>query len=66
VALRRLALAQGLRLNEYGLFRGEKRIAGKTEEEVYAALSLPYLRPEERLGGGEIRAALQTARERTR
>jgi DNA polymerase (family 10) len=64
LALRQLALAQGLRLNEYGLFRGKRRIAGKTEEEVYAALSLPYLRPEERLGGAEIRDALQKARER--
>ncbi|MBW2714896.1 MAG: hypothetical protein JRD03_02400 [Deltaproteobacteria bacterium] len=64
VALRQLALAQGLRLNEYGLFRGKHRIAGKTEEEVYAALSLPYLQPEARLGGTEIRDALQTSLER--
>lgn len=42
VSLRRLALAQGLRLNEYGLFRGKHRIAGKTEE-VYAALRSPFL-----------------------
>jgi DNA polymerase (family 10) len=66
VALRRLALAQGLRLNEYGLFRGKRRIAGKTEEEVYAALSLPYLQPEERLGNTEIRNALQKSLERAR
>jgi DNA polymerase (family 10) len=66
VALRQLALAQGLRLNEYGLFRGEQRIAGKTEEEVYAALSLPYLQPEERLGGTEIRDALREPLERAR
>jgi DNA polymerase (family 10) len=64
VALRQLALAQGLRLNEYGLFRGKHRIAGKTEEEVYSALSLPYLQPEARLGGTEIRDALQTSLER--
>jgi DNA polymerase (family 10) len=62
VALRRLALAQGLRLNEYGLFRGKHRIAGEEEEEVYVALSLPYLPPGERLGGTEIRSALQEAR----
>jgi DNA polymerase (family 10) len=66
VALRQLALAQGLRLNEYGLFRDKQRIAGKTEKEVYAALSLPYLRPEERRGGTEIRDALQEARDRAR
>jgi len=64
VALRQLALAQGLRLNEYGLFRGKQRIAGKTEEEVYAALFLPYLQPEERLGGTEIRDALQKSLKR--
>ena len=66
LALRQLALAQGLRLNEYGLFRGKQRIAGKTEEEVYAALSLPYLKPEDRLGGTEIRDALQKSLERAR
>lgn len=64
IALRQLALAQGLRLNEYGLFRGKQRIAGKTEEELYAALSLPYLQPEERLGGTEIRDALQASLDR--
>jgi DNA polymerase (family 10) len=63
VALRRLALAQGLRLNEYGLFRGQRKLAGETEEEVYAVLSMPYLRPEDRQGGSEVRDALQKARE---
>jgi DNA polymerase (family 10) len=62
VALRQLALAQGLRLNEYGLFRGKRKLAGKTEEEVYAALSLPCLSPEARQGATEIRDALQRAR----
>jgi DNA polymerase (family 10) len=62
VALRRLALAQGLRLNEYGLFRGTERIAGETEDGIYAALSLPYLRPAERTGGTEIRDALRDAK----
>jgi len=66
IALRQLALAQGLRLNEYGLFRGQHRIAGKTEEELYAALSLPYLQPEKRRGGTEIRDALQKSLERAR
>jgi DNA polymerase (family 10) len=64
IALRRLALAQGLRLNEYGLYRGERRIAGETEEGVYAALALPYLPPEERRGGSEIRAALRRRTDR--
>jgi DNA polymerase (family 10) len=59
VALRRLALAQGLRLNEYGLFRGRARIAGATEREIYEALSLPYLAPEQREGESEVRDALR-------
>ena len=62
VALRRLALAQGLRLNEYGLFRGRKCIAAATEEAIYEALSLPYLPPEARVGGSEIRDALRERR----
>jgi DNA polymerase (family 10) len=66
LALRQLARAEGLRLNEYGLFRGGRKIAGETEEGIYAALSLPYLPPEDRLGGAEIRDALRTARKETR
>ena len=57
VALRRLARGQGLRLNEYGVFRGEKSIAGRTEEAVYAALGLPYIPPELREDHGELEAA---------
>jgi DNA polymerase (family 10) len=57
VALRRLALERKLKLNEYGVFRGDKAIAGKTEEEVYAALGLPYIPPELRENKGEIEAA---------
>jgi DNA polymerase (family 10) len=61
LALRRLALAQGLRLNEYGLFRSRHRIAGETEAEIYMALSLPFLPPEQRRGETEIRDALKAA-----
>jgi DNA polymerase (family 10) len=57
VALRRLALERKLKLNEYGVFRGEKAIAGRTEEEVYAVLDLPYIPPELRENTGEIEAA---------
>lgn len=59
LALRRLALAQGYRLNEYGLFRGRQRIAGATEGEIYEALSLPTIPPERRKGEAEVRDALQ-------
>jgi DNA polymerase (family 10) len=57
VALRALAQKQGLKLSEYGLFRGEKRVAGRTEHEVYAALGLPYIEPELRENRGELEAA---------
>jgi DNA polymerase (family 10) len=58
VKLRNLAIKNGLKLNEYGLFRGETQIAGRTEEEVYKALSLPWLPPEIREDTGEVEAAL--------
>ena len=57
VALRRIAMTKGWKLNEYGVFRGEKRLAGRTEEDVYAALGLPYIAPELRENTGEIEAA---------
>ena len=58
VHLRTLARDRGLKVNEYGVFRGEERIAGRTEEEVYAALDLPWIPPEMREDRGEIDAAL--------
>ncbi len=58
VALRRIAIERKLKLNEYGVFRGDNSIAGKTEEEVYAVLGLPYIAPELRENTGEIEAAL--------
>ncbi|MFA7095280.1 MAG: DNA polymerase/3'-5' exonuclease PolX [Gammaproteobacteria bacterium] len=57
IAIRRLAQRRGLKINEYGVFRGEKRIAGKTEEEVYRAVGLPCIPPELREDRGEITAA---------
>jgi DNA polymerase (family X) len=58
VALRRIAIGKQLKLNEYGVFRGDKAVAGRTEEDVYAALGLPYIEPELREMTGEIDAAL--------
>jgi DNA polymerase (family 10) len=58
VSLRQLAIGKGLKLNEYGLFRGTRRIAGRTEEEVYARLGLAFVPPELREDRGEIQAAL--------
>jgi DNA polymerase (family X) len=59
VACRKIAIEKGLKLNEYGVFRGESRIAGETEDEVYAALGLPWIPPELREDRGEIAAALE-------
>jgi DNA polymerase (family 10) len=57
VALRHLAQQRGLKLNEYGIFRGDRLVAGGTEESVYAALGLPWIPPELRENRGEIEAA---------
>lgn len=57
VHLRSLARDRGLKVNEYGVFRGEKRIAGATEEEVYSSLDLAWIPPELREDRGEIELA---------
>ncbi|MBN2475077.1 MAG: DNA polymerase/3'-5' exonuclease PolX [Pirellulales bacterium] len=46
IVLRSLAKSRGLKVNEYGVFRGTKAIAGRTEEDVYGALDLPCFPPE--------------------
>ena len=53
---RRRAQDRDLKLNEYGLFDGEKRVAGATEEEVYEAIGLPWIPPVLRENRGEIEA----------
>jgi len=57
IVLRRLAQDKRLKLNEYGVFRGKKQVAGKTEEEVYKSLSLRWIEPELRENMGEIEAS---------
>jgi DNA polymerase (family 10) len=57
IALRKLAQTKEYKLSEYGLFHGERSVAGRTEEEVYAALGLSYIPPELREDAGEIEAA---------
>jgi DNA polymerase (family 10) len=59
IAIRRLALKRGLKINEYGVFKNDKRIAGKSEEEMYAQVDLPYIVPELRENRGEIKAAAE-------
>jgi DNA polymerase (family 10) len=57
IALRRIAQEQGLKISEYGVFRANERIAGESEESVYAAVGLPFIAPELRENRGELEAA---------
>jgi len=58
VELRRIAIAKGLKLNEYGVFRGDKLLSGRTEDEVFKSLGMEYIEPELRENTGEIEAAI--------
>jgi len=59
VAIRGRAQQRGLKVSEYGVFRvkDDKRVAGKSEEEVFEAVGLPFIEPELRENRGEIEAA---------
>ena len=59
IKLRGLAKEKGLKISEYGVFRGSKKIAGRTEEEVYNSLGLVWIPPEMREDRGEIELALE-------
>ncbi len=60
IRIREMAVRKGFTLSEYGLFRESsgRRVAGATEEEVYAAIDLPWIPPELREDTGEVEAAL--------
>jgi len=57
IAVRALGVRKGLKINEYGVFRGKRRIAGRDEADVYRAVGLPWMPPELREMRGEIEAA---------
>lgn len=57
IVIRRRAQERGLKVNEYGVFRDDTSIAGRTEEDVYAAVGLPWIPPELRENRGEIELA---------
>ncbi len=59
VRLRKIAIAKGLRLNEWGIFKDDKRIAGATEEKIYETLDLQWIPPEMRENTGEIELGKQ-------
>ena len=57
IHLRRLGQRKGLKVNEYGVFEGKRRVAGTTEKSVFASIGLPWIEPELREDRGEIEAA---------
>ena len=61
IHLRKIAIEKGLKLNEYGVFKGQEMVAGEDEEEVYKVLGLNWMAPELRENTGEIEAAIREA-----
>ena len=57
IKLRQLAIKKGLKINEYGVFRKDKFVCGKTEEEIFKILGMSYIEPELREDTGEIELA---------
>ena len=58
IRLRDIAISKGMKLNEYGLFTGDKQIAGSDESSVYNGLGMSWIEPELRENMGEIEAAI--------
>ncbi len=59
IHLRTIAIKKGYKLSEYGLFKGRKRVTGRTEEEIYKKLGMKWIEPELRTDSGEIEASVQ-------
>ena len=59
IKLRGLAKDRGLKISEYGVFRGAKRLASRDEEDCYRVLGMPWIPPEMREDRGEIELALE-------
>lgn len=59
IKLRQLAIRKGLKINEYGMFRKNTFVAGRTEEEIFKKLGMVYIEPEMRENTGEIELALK-------
>ena len=57
IAVRTLGVKKGLKINEYGVFKGAKRVGGRRESEVFESVGLPFIEPELRENRGEIEAA---------
>jgi len=61
IKIRKIAISKGLKVSEYGVFKGKKRMAGRTEEELFKTLGMQYIPPELREDSGEIEAARKRA-----
>lgn len=59
IKIREIAAKLGLKINEYGVFKGKKKIAGQEEEEIYSSIGLSYIPPELREDRGEVESALK-------
>jgi DNA polymerase (family X) len=59
IKLRGLAKDRGLKISEYGVFKGDKRLASREEEDCYRVLGMPWIPPEMREDRGEIELALE-------
>jgi DNA polymerase (family 10) len=59
IKLRKLAIKKGLKINEYGVFKNDKFLVGKTEEEIFKFFKMAYIPPELREDTGEVELALK-------
>ena len=59
IRIRDLAKRKGLKVSEYGIFKGEKMIGGKEEKEIFEAVGLPFIAPEMRSDNGEVEYGLE-------
>jgi DNA polymerase (family 10) len=59
IKIRTICVREGLKLNEYGLFKGNEKVAGETEEEIYSYLGMQTPPPEIREDTGEVELALE-------
>lgn len=59
IAIRKIGVKKHLKINEYGVFKKDERIAGRHEEEIFEQVGLPFIEPELREDRGEIEAAQQ-------
>lgn len=60
IRIRELGVKKGLKINEYGVFRGDERIGGENEEDVFESIGLAYIPPELREDRGEVEAAKES------